>query len=74
MMVMTNASHANQGNQGQERPLRKAATNGRNLSTIANCAVDLILLEDLHIGLLLLRGNLSSGYKRGRDCFRTGAN
>ena len=71
MMMMTNASQANQRNQRQERPLRKATTYGRNLSAIANRAVDLILLEDLYIGLLLLRGNLSTGYQRRRDCFHT---
>jgi len=72
MMMMTNASQANQGNQRQEGPLRKTTTNRRNFPAIANRAVDLILLEDLYIGLLLLRGNLSSGYKRRRDGLGTG--
>jgi hypothetical protein len=63
--MRANACQANQWNQSQERPPRDAAAGRWYFTTIANCALDGVLIKNLYVALGLLRSDCGSGIQRG---------
>ena len=64
VVVEADTRQANQGNQQKEWPLWKAASNCRNLATVANRTTDLVLVEHLDVALRLLRRDVGTGNQR----------
>ena len=60
-MMRADAGYTNERNQQQEWPLRETATYRRNLSTVANRSVDLVLIKNLHIALRRLGRQIRTG-------------
>lgn len=60
-MMRTDAGYTNERNQQQKWPFRETATNRRNLSTVANRSVDLVLVKNLNVALWRLGRQIGTG-------------